>query len=101
MTNKDMMLPSGKCCVDCVGFVRCTGLFSCNGNNTTCDWAPSRFRQRIVPIDEIIEGICEKIPEGLEIVLKWKMDVPVFVSSSQMAITQYCPMPMTRRLLSS
>lgn len=37
-------LPEGKTCTDCAHFfTRCRWLNHALGNETTCDWAPSRF----------------------------------------------------------
>ncbi len=39
-----MKIPAPWTCSDCRHFRRCTGLISIKGNETWCDWAPSRFR---------------------------------------------------------
>ena len=42
--QKDMLLPKGKTCKDCLHFQRtCEWLISCDPNKTSCDWSPSRF----------------------------------------------------------
>lgn len=43
--DQDMELPEGKTCKDCVNFRRCSGLFGAKETWTTCDFAPSRFRE--------------------------------------------------------
>lgn len=48
MSHNDMKLPAGKTCGDCAYYKRCVALFECPADNTECDWAPSRFRQRVV-----------------------------------------------------
>lgn len=47
MSDQDMKLPEGKTCGDCAHYKRCKALFDCPAENTQCDWAPSRFRQRL------------------------------------------------------
>lgn len=44
----DMKLPEGKTCGDCTHYKRCWALFECPATNAECDWAPSRFRQRVI-----------------------------------------------------
>ena len=46
MTDDDMKLPLGKTCNDCVHDRRCKAMFGVKGNETTCDFAPSRFHQK-------------------------------------------------------
>jgi hypothetical protein len=43
------LLPEGKCCADCAHFQRCHWLLSRTGEETVCDWIPSRFRQHATP----------------------------------------------------
>ena len=38
-----MLLPRGKTCKDCVRFQRGEWLISLKGNETNCDWSPSKF----------------------------------------------------------
>lgn len=47
-TDPDKMrLPVGKTCGECGHFTRtCVWLISCKPTNTTCDWSPSRFREK-------------------------------------------------------
>lgn len=41
------VLPDGKSCRDCRHFIStCEWLISYTGDETACDWAPSRFRPR-------------------------------------------------------
>lgn len=42
-----MALPPGKTCADCNHYTRCSRLLSREGLETSCDWAPSRFRLRV------------------------------------------------------
>ncbi len=44
--DPSMVLPEGKHCGDCVNFDRCARPISAKPYWVTCDWAPSRFRQR-------------------------------------------------------
>lgn len=46
MSERDMRLPAGKTCSDCVHFRRCEGLFQCPSNADHCDFSPSRFVSR-------------------------------------------------------
>lgn len=46
MCKESMELPKGKTCSDCIYYSWCIKLFGCDPNNTTCDWAPSRFIQK-------------------------------------------------------
>jgi len=46
-----MLLPPGKTCADCAHEARCTMLFQVVLTNTWCDFAPSRFRQRLYTVD--------------------------------------------------
>ena len=49
----DMLLPSGKHCTDCVSFQKCVAFIGpkhINDKQTRCDWAPSRFRQKVNPM---------------------------------------------------
>ena len=41
-----MDLPEGKCCNNCVWLTRCTWLLQRKGNETKCDWLPSRFKEQ-------------------------------------------------------
>jgi len=45
--DNDMKLPIGKTCADCRWYERCKWLISCDPANITCDWAPSRFKQKV------------------------------------------------------
>lgn len=47
LSKSDMLLPEGKTCSDCAHYKQCVALFDCPATNTECDWAPSRFRQRV------------------------------------------------------
>lgn len=42
-----MNLPAGKTCADCVHCKRCTAMFGHIPADESCDWSPSRFRERI------------------------------------------------------
>jgi len=44
--EKEMKLPDGKICVDCVHFERCNMLFQCNPNRTSCDFYPSSYKEK-------------------------------------------------------
>jgi hypothetical protein len=44
MTDDDMKLPPGVTCAECYYFKRCVSFIGISGDETTCDWAPSRFR---------------------------------------------------------
>jgi hypothetical protein len=45
--TKDIALPAGKTCSDCAHWKRCKALIqSMTGKETTCDFAPSRFREK-------------------------------------------------------
>jgi len=44
MKDDDMKLPEGKTCADCAHFKRCRWLIACKPTNTSCDWAPSRYK---------------------------------------------------------
>jgi len=47
MSDKDMALPPGKTCGDCANWRRCKALiWDLNPKETTCDFAPSRFREK-------------------------------------------------------
>ena len=41
--KNDMILPIGKTCKDCIHFKRCEWLIGLKGNETNCDWSPSKF----------------------------------------------------------
>lgn len=48
MLDDDMVLPDGKTCGDCVHWKRCSNLIDdLDLTNTECDFAPSRFREKI------------------------------------------------------
>lgn len=42
--DKDMDLPEGKTCSDCVHFRRCNLMFGHIAADEVCDWSPSRYR---------------------------------------------------------
>lgn len=44
--DAEMKLPDGKTCRDCRSYSSCLALFSCPPTNTSCDWHPSKFRER-------------------------------------------------------
>lgn len=52
MSENAMKLPEGKTCADCAYYKRCYALFECPSTNTECDWAPSRFRQRVISLSD-------------------------------------------------
>lgn len=69
--DNDMNLPPGMTCGDCVHFTRtCEWLISCNPANTTCDWAPSRFRRSRQSIEyavwNVALGIVQEYREDME-----------------------------------
>lgn len=43
-TDQNMRLPEGKTCADCKFINHCIVLINCDPKNTSCDWAPSRFK---------------------------------------------------------
>ncbi len=43
----EMRLPEGKTCGDCVHTSRCVALFGHTGVDTSCDFHPSRYRERV------------------------------------------------------
>lgn len=45
-------LPKGKTCSDCIHASRCAWLIGIKGNETQCDWLPSRFAQRATKTQE-------------------------------------------------
>lgn len=45
-------LPMGKTCHDCVHFSRCSWLIGIKGNETICDWLPSKFKQQTTQTQE-------------------------------------------------
>ena len=47
----EMLLPPGRTCADCANEPRCSSLFEVVPTNTWCDFAPSRFRQRLYTVD--------------------------------------------------
>ncbi len=47
MSEHDMKLPQGKTCDDCEYLRRCQMLFGCKTTNTHCDFAPSRFSEKL------------------------------------------------------
>lgn len=44
--DSEMCLPPGKTCADCTSSMRCRALLSRTLTETSCDWHPSRFRER-------------------------------------------------------
>lgn len=48
--DDDMMLPAGASCSDCASFHRCAWLISCDPASSRCDWSPSRFRPKPLPL---------------------------------------------------
>ena len=47
----DMKLPKGKTCADCARWESCHAMIgSLRGNETRCDWSPSRFVSREMPV---------------------------------------------------
>jgi hypothetical protein len=43
-----MELPIGKTCGDCEQMARCRAIFGHVGTDTSCDWFPRRFLQKVV-----------------------------------------------------
>ncbi len=43
-TDPDMAHHDGKTCADCRHFERCERLISRKGEETECDWSPTRFQ---------------------------------------------------------
>lgn len=54
----DMRLPELWTCRDCVHFRRCAALVGVQGDEKTCDWAPSRFRLDTIGV------LCRLLKEG-------------------------------------
>ncbi|AMR66726.1 hypothetical protein [Aquipseudomonas alcaligenes] len=50
--NIEMDLPAGKTCGDCVHCRRCTQMFGHIPEDEVCDWAPSRFTPKALPVQE-------------------------------------------------
>lgn len=46
----DMLLPRGMTCLDCRHFRRCQALVGVKGDETICDWAPSRFQMDCIGV---------------------------------------------------
>lgn len=44
--HKDMDLPVGMTCDDCVWLTRCVWLLQRDGDEMRCDWSPSRFKEK-------------------------------------------------------
>ena len=47
----DMALPAGKSCADCRNYERCRAFIGArhiHDKQTRCDWAPSRFWERVI-----------------------------------------------------
>jgi hypothetical protein len=44
--DAEMKLPDRKTCADCAYSRRCAALLSRDLTETSCDWHPSRFRER-------------------------------------------------------
>lgn len=49
----DMDLPVGKTCGDCVHVRRCTAMFGHIPEDESCDWSPSRFREKASATPEV------------------------------------------------
>lgn len=43
MVDREMKLPAGLTCGDCIHLTRCWALFGHTDADTYCDWSPSRF----------------------------------------------------------
>lgn len=41
--EKDMALPEGKYCRDCIFFYRCRMIYGHIAEDEVCDWSPSQF----------------------------------------------------------
>ena len=46
-TEEDMRLPPGRTCADCLRFRSCQAFGVADGDEITCDWAPSQFYPRV------------------------------------------------------
>lgn len=42
------LLPKGVTCSDCAYWKRCSWLIGLNGEETECDWEPSRFKPKAI-----------------------------------------------------
>ena len=52
MADDDMKLPAGKTCGDCRHVAHCLAVYGIKAENTTCDFAPSRFEDRAGPMTD-------------------------------------------------
>lgn len=44
--DREMNLPEGKTCADCIHCDRCCAMFGHIPQDEVCDWHPSRFHER-------------------------------------------------------
>jgi hypothetical protein len=51
MPDPSMQLPAGKTCGSCAHVERCAAFGFSSRGATTCDFAPSRFVERVTPIE--------------------------------------------------
>ena len=46
--DREMNLPEGKTCGDCVHSRRCSLIFGRIPTDEVCDWSPSRFQAKVI-----------------------------------------------------
>jgi hypothetical protein len=73
----DMDLPEGKTCGDCAHWKRCSNLIDdLTGEETTCDFAPSRFKAKVKcymcgerdAVESFLgQGFCRECGSGIKI----------------------------------
>lgn len=74
MSDDSMALPPGKTCKNCAFFRRCTAFLGENiRDNTSCDWAPSRFVLAVTgEIDRAqLEQFCEHVKYNFNLGGNW------------------------------
>ena len=51
MKNEDdMKLPKGKTAESCINYPKCSKIYGCKPHYTSCDFAPSRYKEEIIEL---------------------------------------------------
>ena len=87
--QREMKLPEGKACSDCVNCSRCCNIFGVHENNTVCDFYPIKFNDKCKlvtpargqPMPRTIEYYKKRGDADQELILKQSVEIGKLAST--------------------